>query len=423
MNFSDLLSVAQVNEEFSSFATHVFRFKYSHLEIVIRDDFRLPNDPNELFSVAGMQIDSGTIERVNRELSYLPHHSAIETKTQVELENGDQILKTFKHFGHLIKKIKIELWSLTRRKQSELVGHLVNKYSIESLFDIKLARSPDIFLERITKPLINVKNLTFDALCYLRVTSNDNVCFSKLFPAVNRLKLNSLIDDDIAYFDYYMPELKYISMKRSSHDCSSLPGVIMKNPQIQSIDLYSPEPEFLRNLSIFLPQLKSLKLTRFQLSNGSIQFGNVTTLIINAGFFTTPANLHFPQIQSVHIDYSSHHFADYHKFFNGHNQLSQLHLTIYKLDDSFQQLTANLTNLVKVIIKLELNGYVDHNLKSSIFVDFLRCHEKVKQFIVVGLPLHCGTELQKQLKEEWDARINSDEINFQRKINTYHTLV
>lgn len=61
----DLLNLPRVSEQFFALAIDIFRLKYSHLQTVINDGFRLPNNSTELLNVAGMQIDSDAIDRVN----------------------------------------------------------------------------------------------------------------------------------------------------------------------------------------------------------------------------------------------------------------------------------------------------------------------------------------------------------------------
>lgn len=401
--------MVRVNERFSTLAADEFRLKYSHLQLIIRDDFKLPSNQNELLNVAGMQVDSKTIER-NKDMN---DETPKISQTQLELENGNQILRTFKYFGHLMKRLKLNLVSLIRPVQVELIGKLISKYSSESLVDIEIEHYAKKLLEHIAKPLINVEIVTFRQIHVMNFNPQ-SIPFNELFPAVRRLNLDSIIVDDLSYFDYHMTRLEHVSMESIQ---SPFPGVIMKNPQIQSIDLYQPDDELVQKVNDFLPQLKTLKLSGFKLSNGSIQFSNVTTFIIDYGHYTTPANLHFPQLQTFHFEYDKCQFDDYLDFFNEHNHLSQLHLTMFKLDDShFQQLTANLTHLIELTLEYGKNSHQYRTLSSNIVVEFVKSHDKVNQLNVINFTKYCEAELQEQLNGEWNTRINGDGLTFQRRI-------
>ena len=61
-----------------------------------------------------------------------------------ELETGDQLLSTFKHFGHEIKRLKSKNYPWTSSLQKELIGKLVSKFSSESLVDFEFTTRPKI---------------------------------------------------------------------------------------------------------------------------------------------------------------------------------------------------------------------------------------------------------------------------------------
>ena len=85
-------------------------------------------------------------------------------------------------------------------------------------------------------------------------------------------------------------------------------------------------------------------------------------------------------------------------------------------DQQFQQLTANLTNLVE----LTLYGCSDdvENLNANAIVKFLRSHYKVKQLNVIGFSEQHQVELEEQMKVEWHTEINGNRLYFERNQNT-----
>lgn len=416
--------MAQINNEFSTYAASVFSRKYSHLQFFFQYDFLLPDNPSELFNVTGMRIDIDTIDRVNKEINLYLRDKSIRilkrSKTQINFENVDQILKIFKHFGHEIKRIKSDPCSWTLPLQVELIGKLISQYSSESLVDVEFEYSAAGLLEHITKPLVNVKSVAFLNYCSLRFKENP-LRTNELFPAVRRLTLNPLVDDDFIHFDFHMPNLEHVSLERSGR--SYFPHFLMKNPQIRSISLYSATPDFLQKVNDFLPQLETLKISQFELLNGSIQFPNVTKFVTH-GYYTTPANLHFPRLQTLHADFSSRHFDDYVQFFNEHNHLTRLHFEVFEMkifDSQFQQLTTNLTDLKELTLQRLAGLSQEHNLNSSSIVEFLKSHVKVHQLNIINFPKHREAELQEQLDGEWDAKIINHGLSFQRKIYRIHS--
>lgn len=186
LDFAELLNVAEINDEFSTLAADVFRRQYSQFQIVIREVFPLPDNSTELLNVAGMEIDMETIDRVNKDLwrhvKEPPIVSKFENSNQIELKTGDQILNTFKHFGHAIKRFRSNVCLGNGRCQTELIGRLINKYGVESLTDLFIVKIAETFLKHIEKPLINVNSLSFQG--------NDNsvdcrnIRLKELFPAV-----------------------------------------------------------------------------------------------------------------------------------------------------------------------------------------------------------------------------------------------
>lgn len=88
------------------------------------------------------------------------------------------------------------------------------------------------------------------------------------------LKLFSITDDNLAYFDYHMPHLEHVIIM---HGCIKqsdypIPDVLLKNPQIRSIDLYGVNLAFVQKVNTHLPQMETVKLSKFAPQNVGIQF-------------------------------------------------------------------------------------------------------------------------------------------------------
>ena len=137
------------------------------------------------------------------------------------------------------------------------------------------------------------------------------------------------------------------------------------------------------------------------------------------GYFTTPVNLHFPQLQTLHIVYGAYQIDKYLDFLNEHNHLRHLHLTISEMSDTkFLFLTANLTNLVEMTVEYGFDMIQGQALSSNVIVEFLRIHDKLNQLNLINFPPHCEFELEAQLKGEWDLRLTDAGLSFKSKTNT-----
>lgn len=385
LDFPELLNAAQVNSKFSTVAADVFRVKLSHLQILYRDDIYFPVEPSD-------------------------------PSTQILLNDNSIIVKTFKHFGHVMKKLRI--LSSREYKRVKFLGNLISGYTSDSLVDISFVDSDDVLLKHITKPLVKVESVSFTRV-HLNVVP-DELSLNELFPSVRRMELVSLTGSGLShYFDCHLTHLEHVHIEHTATDEINLPmNIIINNPQIRSVDIEKDNPELVQQLNTFLPQLETLTLAHFQLSNGNIRFENVTTFAIKLGD-GSPANLHFPRLEKLYIDYKSERIEDWMQFLNEHNHLKNLHLEFRIMSDlDFQQLTANLTDLVEVTIEDVRKDVYRRTLGTTAIMEFLKNHEKVKRFNVINLYDNERDELQGQLISGWDVKMVDRRLSFVRKTNT-----
>lgn len=412
LDFDDLVNVAQLNAEFSSNAAAVFHREYCEKNFWIYRGFLLSNNSNELMNV-GMEYDAKAIEYENE---YFKPATVKLSEEYVKLEYGAQILNVFKHFGHLIKRITLGVGGAGQR--AKLMARLISKYSSESLVDVKVGFWDIGVLNYITKPLVNVENLTLTF-----ESTNENrrpIGINERFPALRRLYLHAHVAiRGFAYFSYLIPHLEDLEISGAIDESKTFEGLISNNPQIRSIKLSNIKPRFVQELNNLLPQLETLALNNFELDNTKIRFENVSTLSIDYHYFgeTSPdANLEFPQLQTLHIDnYRTEHFVKHHTFMKKLNNLKQLHLTYWKMPDSeFQQLTQNLTNLVDLTLKcFEYKGR--GILSANAVAEFAKNHDKLQQLNVINLFKDQELQvLRDQLDSDWQSKINGHELSFKR---------
>lgn len=418
-DLTELLSVAQVHRKLSMAAADVFHYKYSRLRIVVRDDFSIPEKSNKLLDVA-----SNSIGRVFQRFGIIknknipkPEENAIKidvTDTAIRLDEYAAVVNTFKHFGCVMKKLKFTTSLVFRHSKEKFLGNLISENKFNSLDEIWFYDSTDQLLTGITKPLSNVETVRFERL-HLDVVPN-GLPLNEQFPAVHRMELNSLTGSGLGYFACHMPQLIHVSIKGIDlNNFQSVIDIITTNSQIQSIELYDDEPNFVQKVNELLPQLETLTISTLKLSDGSIRFENVITFAINHDF-GSPINLYFPRLQNLYIEYTSKRFENWINFLNEHNHLNHLHLRHWDLIDSqFQQLIANLTHLVELTLEFKRVAHPSQALSINVIVEFLSNHDNVQKLNVVDFYKQDEIKLKKQLINEWKVEGFRGKLSFARK--------
>lgn len=405
MNFVDLLNLAETSPQISEIAAMVFRYKYSHLQVIVYNDFPHPDETNRwAFEMFGLR------EKTEEKLPEVYERS-------IQLKCYDTILKTFKHFGHAIKKFKMAYRSWLRHVQAEIMGNLISEYLSETLVEIEFVHAVEKTLEYITKPLVSVHVVTF-----AETFEGDSriLPINELYPSLHSLNLEFTTGGGLDYFECHMPYLEHVSIKgiTNRHDFThdGFESMIKKNPQIISLQLYKPSVEFLRKVNTILQQLESLTLKSFRMTEGSIRFENVTTFGME-DWKSSPQGLYFPRIQTLHIVYNGSYFNEWHQFVNEHNRLIQLHLAHKEMTDSqFQQLTANLRNLVEISLCFEGESIGNEVLSANMIAEFVRNHKKLQKIDIINYLGFDEATLQDQLNEKWNIDSIHGGLSFTRKL-------
>lgn len=419
LDLGDSLSAAQINGEISTVAADVFRYKYSHFEVMLSND--IPFSDKLEKTLNGQEIDTTTIERISKNQSY-----RVDKKRYVKVmsshvyriyfDDFHAILNTFKHFGHEIKKVKSTITTLSW--QTKLIAYLIDEYSSESLVEINLGDQPNKLLNHIKKPLVKVESVIFDYSNFQFDTPN--VRFIELFPGVRRLNLDYLNNHGLSYLDCHMPQLEHVSLEGRE---IPIPGVIAKNPQIRSFESCAAKPEFLRELNTLLPQLETLILKYLEQTGESVRFENVTTFEIRSTYASSPPGLNFPRLENLKISGTRVRFGEYLAFFNEHKHLSHLHMELIELNHSdLHLLTANLTDLMELTFECAADTDTIIKLNSNAIVEFLKKHEKVTKINFINFSENWKSELEPQLKDGWNTitiELSSSKscLSFERKFN------
>lgn len=446
LDLDTLLKVASLKFKYSSLVSPVYRKKFSHLTFVFGNNNELTHRaigaaPMEFSNVTDKTLDDAAIDRLNRQLSqYIVYRSKV-TETEIVPGNYGFLLYVYKYFGHFIKKIKVRCWAYA--VHLELIARLISAYNARSLVDIEFDFGADRILEQLTTPLFNVESVTFrgyrrDLNYQAKEMSLNvrNINLNEMFPSLRRLHLESMNETDYDIFDYNIPNLQHVSLiktyeDRFEHRHIRLPEVILKNPQIKSIELKYANDPFVRNINSRLPQLETLTLSYLMVDLAfHLEFANVTsfrairttdqtrTLPYHAyGLGNLPHNLHFPKLQRLYIDYAPQRSEQWITFLENHNNVKELHLKGLIEYQEFQDLTANLALLEKVSLEYEFCHPQMQILESDSIVHFLTARHNMKQFNVINCPKQC-IELQSKLQPQyWNAITIDGGMSFQRRKN------
>lgn len=435
LNFIDLLSMAQMSNQFSVLAADVFGRKYSHFQVVLRDDFSVPEkkkpEEEEKPEEEKKPEENGNSGWFGRLKNFLKKDGKEEKKKEEKKylgfvyvsdatiePNGYEIyLNLFKHFGHFIEKVKMQNSKQYENSKGEFLSELISKYTSDALVELEFETSNKDLLTHITRPLVNVKTVRFNRVQIVGLPQA--LPLNELFPSMERLELVSLKGDILKYISSPMPQLEHVSIKGVKTDIDSLyTNFFTNNLHIRSIDLNDNHPEFVQTVNSVWPQLETLSLSHFNLSDGSVEFENVEKFIIEDGEHTSPENLHFPRLQTLQIHYNCHGLDKFITFLNEHNYVRHFHLKQWGISDAkFQELIANLQNLKELTLEHDSNGY--RLLTAAGIAQFLRSHEQVLRLNVINFPTKFNDQLQQRLNEDWNLS-NTDDIlsfSFERKTN------
>lgn len=314
LDFDNLLNVAQVNQHLSALAAAIFRRKYSHLQVQVQNNFKHPDIDKPHIWVAGLKIDTNTVaealeffgiidkNRTQEKHDRKPFYRSYVDNINLQLLSYDTILNTFKHFGHLITKLKFDYrhYSQNPAFLAKFMGDLISNYSVESLIEIEFHGVRNETMEFITVPLNNVQEATFKDKFY---GSSRILPLNELFPYLRRLTCDFTYGGSLDYFHVHVPHLEHVLFRTGVNDVLNSPTAVdfekmlIKNSQIRSVHLYHTySEEYLHTVHENLPQLETLTLSKCYTSNQRVEFENVTTFAADL-LNESPQNLHFPRLQ------------------------------------------------------------------------------------------------------------------------------
>lgn len=434
LNFSDLLSMAQVNEKYGYLASAVFKQKYSDMQFVIEN--YLYKEPIEHVRRNGIiQETSKKLTSLQKKFASIKKKSVLknllgypsmyfDTDDEDEWEDGnnknkpmffehaDRIeildhemsLMTLKHFGSLIRKIKLAITN-PEITQSKKIIENVNRFCSDSLAEIEFDVGKGRALHHITIPFKNVKQVLFNR--FIPQMGHNSLSMNETFPALQTI-LFKVSNKDAGYINDYFSHLDHVFLESNQFD--GIDGFFSANSHIRSIHLTESFPNFLEKLNAFLPNLETLTCEKLNVQ-GPIRFENVRKFE-HQDSHSSPRNLLFPKLQELQVNFRTERLVDWVDFLKIHNKLNKLSLKSFNMkQQDFQQLTANLSDLVDVSI----SSWSSTGIDIDTIVEFLENQTKLER-LHLDLLLDADKDLlQKRIDDEWTITRTTFGLLFERK--------
>lgn len=337
-NLAQLIVEEEITE--ASGASHAFERRYSPLQLIITYDFSLPK---------AKKAKKPKKPSILEWFGFNPKEKGVEPKEEAPFESVDPAFieygdafeirdhyvmkKTFQYFGYLIKNVKLIYNENSTKSNAKFVAELINKYSSLSLEEVH-SENFHKCLQFISKPLKNVKTVTFEDICHHG--GSKTLRMDELFPAVERLHLDCYVTHNFE-IDFPLIHLKHLRYAPFFSEIESENEVALEafieilesNSQIDSVELdtdleldISQRNSYIEHLIMFSPDLETLTLWDFAVDQQFI-FENVQTFYAKSKY-ATAQYLQFPNLRDLYITKSKKYFLTWLIFFRNHNNLASI---------------------------------------------------------------------------------------------------
>lgn len=402
LDFEDLLSMAQVNENLRVLANDVFRRKFAKKKIVIYNYF-LDEEPEEelgIIAKALTRLRFKFIEKRNANPATIINNESIEI-----MENVYNSLNVLKCFGNRIQKLKL-VFGEAESDESQKILRFVNKYCSESLIDFELDVSEGNAFKCFKKPFKTIEHLSLRD--FIPNIEESIPQMNHTFPVLHSLSLTPLRLMG-NYIKCYFSHLEHLCLDVPY--CTTIDDLLQINPHVKSVELAQATPQFMQNVNTKLPNLENLAIWDIELSQEMIQFENVKKFIAK-NTLNSPRNIHFPKLQELQINFGDYCVEEWINFLKSHNNLSYLQLKYWKMDDKqFERLTKELPNLVEVSV-VRFNGQF---IGIYSILKFVEKHEKLMKLNLDACERNDYEVIREKFEFKWEIR------NFRKGLSLEHT--
>lgn len=352
LNLTDLLNVAEIDDDIHSMAATVFRHRYRHKRIIIQvGDYKyLLNDDDDYDYLA--IYDNQMAENVIRK------------------------------FGSVISRMDMLYFPYNKEVYSRF-SRLVAVYCSDSLVDFDF--NENFHLNHLSRPLKNVERVVYiPTIPNGRMEYPPHGKMNTMFPALRRLTMDRPYLDD-NFLNCTIPNLVHLELLETPDhfERSPIKDLFASNPHIQSFQTRRATQQFLDILMENLPNLTHLTLTECYMENLTNHFDRVTTLkIVQSKRFES--HLTFSNLQELSIEYEKMNLAGLGDFLYRNPTVIRFTLGIREgSNELFEQIASHMGNIVEITL-LHLDMIVKKRSVSIISADtisnFIKNHDKLQRF-------------------------------------------
>lgn len=369
LDIASLIEMAEINQNIGSLSADVYRRKFSHKGIEIREPFWLDDSISE--NENGM----------------------------IQLRDMDIITRVFRLFGQSIVKLKIQFWKNHLEQVRQTIA-LASQYC-DSLIHFELKSFDEDVLKNVTKPFVKVETVSFDGQ-FSRLAS-DTLSLNEMFPNMRNLLLQRAHIDDKKSVILSFPHLRHLQLdflELYAFTNEQILNLTRLNPHIRSVNLQKVSMTFIKLLSESLPNLESLELvdiTNWPFSE-DIHFQSIDRLRIASGYSRFATSVTIDRLQEIVLDWCS--FPDgWMQFIQKHPTLTEISIFGDEMSDTdLSSLIGNVPNLV------EAGFTVKQNFTPSTIIRFVKSSTNLKRLILSFhkvLDNSTFEKIEKGIKDEW----------------------
>lgn len=377
LDLTELLNLAQINQNLSALVADAFERKYAEKTFTIK-------------SFGKEEVDS---------------KRRIFESDNVVIEDFEMSLRILKHFGEYISNLEMHFDGENETNFYKILS-AVNEHCSESLIKLRLLLNQPIVLPQLSKQFNKVKYVSIEN--HLPLIGSHTHLMNQTYPELKSLSVSVLVADS-DYVSCHFSQLEHLSVSTADEDM--ITDLLVRNPHIKSISVQRGTFDLMLMIKDTLPSLKHLSVGWFDMQNEEIRFDNVTKFTMELTS-DSPKNFFFSNLQEIDMYFHSTFFNDWVEFFERHQQITKFHLRHWSIsDDQFEKLTSFLPNLVE----MTTSSLQNNTIKSDTISRFIESHRKLNIFELDSCEEAERRALLMKFENNWKIQDYRQCASFQRR--------
>lgn len=312
-------------------------------------------------------------------------------------EKGPLLIRIF---GGVMRRVKI-VWP------SVVLIQYINRYCSDSLVELKMHLYKEEPLPFFKKPFSQLEYLMIDSS-----TLETNLEVAHIFPKLRRLSLQSYSNGDIYYRTSTFPHLEDINLSTGyTRNLHSVYELLLKNPQIRKIKIYSLCQDSYNIISEYAPNLEHLSLYMFSLKN-DVRLDQVKHLkCLNGWTIGTIEKASFPALSTLEISsrLAKELTRSHSEFVSNHRNVTNLIVHKIETKNKVVRLTSELQKLVEITLKCgEHSRDIDGTISELIETNAQLGKMTVSSCNMEGEQVN---RFRDRFGDDWNIAVNYDEGN------------